>query len=54
MNDKEIAKEITIAIIEKVSLIHPTAHIDNSQAIEQNGEVVTKLYKRIYDEVSNA
>ncbi|MCI3922465.1 hypothetical protein MO973_19720 [Paenibacillus sp. TRM 82003] len=52
--DKQIAKEITIALIEKIQLNHPTHSISADQAIEHNGEIISKLYKQIYDAVSNA
>lgn len=53
--DKEIARDITVAIIQKAQLITHTAAkpLTADQAIEKNGEAIAKLFKRVYEEVSN-
>lgn len=56
MTDKEIAKEITIAAIAKLTFLTRSVNTENllsdDQAFEKNIVMVTTLYRRIFEEVS--
>jgi len=54
MTDKEITKDITIAMIEKLSFVPRDIHNTADQAADMNAQMIAKIYKTIYDAVNNA